>query len=183
MNSRAFRVCKSMGIRSSYMFAIRSIFQVRGMMLVLLVTAYLSMLFGHMFRLIELQNYDLRPDGVKFTFINGIWTTIVSMTTVGYGDMIPLTGTGNCLGILCVFVGMHLTAIFIITLSKALLFTNSQEVAHFLIESVRETEDIKQKAKNHIVSYYKLHHRNTPKGREIFKRTHNKSLSVFERLA
>lgn len=152
------------------------------MMLVTLTTSYLALLFGHMFRLIELQNYDLRPDAVKFTFINGIWTTIVSMATVGYGDMIPLTGTGNCLGIICVFVGMHLTAIFIITLGQALLFSHSEEVAHDLIESVRETEDIKNKAKDHIVSYYKLHHRNTPKGREIFKKSHNKALSVLNRL-
>ena len=58
------------------------------------------LIFGYSFRIAELPNSDRHPDDIHFTFFNALWVAIVSMTTVGYGDIVPHTGTGSYVGLM-----------------------------------------------------------------------------------
>ena len=52
------------------------------------------------------------------SFANSLWWTIVTMTTVGYGDMAPLTGSGRFLAVIIMFVGISLIAVVTGTISS-----------------------------------------------------------------
>ena len=54
-------------------------------------------------------------------FANSLWWTIVTMTTVGYGDMAPSTGSGRFLAIIIMFTGISLIAV--VTGSISSIFT------------------------------------------------------------
>lgn len=50
----------------------------------------------------------------------GIWWTIVTMSTVGYGDVVPRRGLGKFVGIVVVFSGIVIFGVAIATLSSML---------------------------------------------------------------
>ena len=52
------------------------------------------------------------------SFANSLWWTIVTMTTVGYGDMAPTTGLGRFLAIIIMFIGISLIAVVTGTISS-----------------------------------------------------------------
>ncbi|KAK3084158.1 hypothetical protein FSP39_009223 [Pinctada imbricata] len=62
---------------------------------------------------------EFREPGGFPTVLSGIWWAIITMTTVGYGDMTPVSGYGKCVGAACAFFG-----ILIISMPIAVVSTN-----------------------------------------------------------
>ena len=56
--------------------------------------------------------------GAFSNFKNSLWWTIVTMTTVGYGDMAPTTAGGRVLAVIIMFFGISLIAIVTATISS-----------------------------------------------------------------
>ncbi|MCY4272528.1 MAG: potassium channel family protein, partial [bacterium] len=67
-----------------------------------------------------------------------IWWTIVTMTTVGYGDILPVTGTGKAAAIVLMLAGI--TIFGFITANLAAWFTKSKTEAeeHNLAQQVNK---------------------------------------------
>jgi len=72
---------------------------------------------------------------------DAIWWAIVTMTTVGYGDKVPLTTGGRLIGIIVMFFGMALISVFTATVSSVFVARK--------IKEGRGLEDIK--FKDHLV--------------------------------
>jgi hypothetical protein len=62
------------------------------------------------------------------------WLAIVTMTTVGYGDLYPKTFQGRLVGVVCMFSG-----ILLIALPTAIVGQNFQEVYRHLLEQQAKT--------------------------------------------
>ena len=56
--------------------------------------------------------------GTFSNFRDSLWWTIVTMTTVGYGDMAPITGYGRILAVLIMLCGISLIAVVTGTMSS-----------------------------------------------------------------
>lgn len=69
------------------------------MHMVAFAMVYFAFLFGYMFRIVEQPIHYLDPGDHQFTWTNSMWVAIVSMTTVGYGDITPHSGTGSYMGL------------------------------------------------------------------------------------
>lgn len=54
--------------------------------------------------------HPVQPDVFKNAF-SGLWWTVSTLTTVGYGDIYPITATGQILGIFITFLGIGIVAI------------------------------------------------------------------------
>jgi ABC-type amino acid transport substrate-binding protein len=68
----------------------------------------------------------------------GIWWTIVTMSTVGYGDFVPTRRSGRLIGILVVFSGIVLFGVAIASLSSMLTINQLQA-------SITDIDDIRGK--------------------------------------
>ncbi|MCR5674802.1 MAG: ion transporter [Lachnospiraceae bacterium] len=58
--------------------------------------------------------YSLEHDAQPEVFSNafsGIWWSVSTLLTVGYGDIYPITSAGKCIGILITFMGVGVVAI------------------------------------------------------------------------
>jgi len=178
MSSRAFRVCSSVGQKCGYLFAIRSIFRDYSMYVMLFLVVVFSGIFGYMYRVIEYPNRFVDPSHPSFTITNSIWSAIVTMTTVGYGDVIPHTGTGGYIGLFCTIFGIQLTALFVAAFMNIFTFTKTENLSYELLESVILSDRQRKLALNHIVSFYKFKHRGTKRAKEIYRRTHSTTLTI-----
>jgi len=53
------------------------------------------------------------------TYSNMVWMTIITMTTVGYGDYTPKTEIGRILGAMCVSWGVLIVSVMVVVLTSA----------------------------------------------------------------
>ena len=53
---------------------------------------------------------------------NAFWVTIVTMTTVGYGDFYPKSHMGRLMGIIISLWGVFFVSLFVVSLTNLLNF-------------------------------------------------------------
>lgn len=63
------------------------------------------------------------------TLFNSIWYTLITMTTVGYGDVVVNTPVGRFIAIVMIFTGAYLTALLIAVQSNLLSLTDTGKYA------------------------------------------------------
>ncbi len=67
----------------------------------------------------------VQPDKFNNAF-SGMWWAISTMTTVGYGDIYPVTALGKCIGSLIAFLGVGLLAVPTALISTGFMEQNEQ---------------------------------------------------------
>ncbi|WP_404329700.1 potassium channel family protein [Mesobacillus maritimus] len=77
---------------------------------ILLITAILICLFGVFIHLLEPENFP--------TVFDGIWWAVITASTVGYGDYIPLSLSGRLTAVLLLLVGAGFLSTYFATLSS-----------------------------------------------------------------
>lgn len=94
-SSRVMKLLKDMGKEIWY-----------EMMIILIISAQCLLISGVIFYALE---HDVNPH-VKSIF-DGIWWAVVTLTTIGYGDVYPITFAGRLLAMILAFIGIGLVAL------------------------------------------------------------------------
>ena len=93
----------------------------------IIVTTVIVLTIAFSFRIIEGPLILLDNDGLDLSTIsNCIWLTLVTMTTVGYGDYYPKTNIGRIFAITGAFIGTILMSFIVVAMSNSLKFTYNQ---------------------------------------------------------
>jgi len=95
---------------------------------------------------------------------NGWWNSIVTMTTVGYGDVYPMTDSGRVVIFLTAIIGLILISLYISALNSAIRL-NKQEFHSYL--DIKRFKGINQKenAASNIIKYAAFMKRSKDKGK------------------
>ena len=154
MDTRSQRVCTMSGSDASFMFSIKSLMKKKPYS-VLLSSLILSVaLFGFVLRIFERPLSD--ASGQDFNSINNaFWVTLITMTTVGYGDFFPKSNIGRLVGILIAFWGVAFVSLFVVTLTNLLLFQNGEEKSFILLQRLRSKDALKRQAVNVMTAAYR----------------------------
>ena len=78
----------------------------RELILLILLVAIGMLIFSTMIYLVELSDPYTFP-----SIPTGFWWSIITMTTVGYGDVVPVTSFGCIVGVMCAISGMLITGL------------------------------------------------------------------------
>jgi voltage-gated potassium channel len=78
---------------------------------ILLAAGVVISLFGIIVHYIEPKTYR--------TFFDGIWWAIITITTVGYGDIVPETVAGKIVAIILILLGTGFVSTYFVTLSAS----------------------------------------------------------------
>jgi voltage-gated potassium channel len=106
-----------------------------------LMTAALSLLAGFIVTLVDREDFP--------TFGTAVWWAVVTLGTVGYGDVVPHTAWGRVLGTLVIILGVTfltfltatVTSYFISAEQEAADITRREE---FAAELARTTESLRR---------------------------------------
>lgn len=154
MSSRAMRVSFMNGHQVSMSFSMKCIMQDTPVSFVCWNLVISMIIFGYSMRIFD-QGY-LAVSGQDFIQIqNPLWMSIITMTTVGYGDFFPKSNISRVIGVICAFYGVFLVSLFVTTLINFLTFDTSEERAYELSENLMEKEQLLALANNVIVAGFK----------------------------
>lgn len=70
--------------------------------------------------------------------------TLITMTTVGYGDMSAKTYMGRVISIIIAFWGVLFVSLFVVTLTNLLLFKGGEEKSFYLLKRLQDKDNLKQ---------------------------------------
>ena len=85
------------------------------------VTAFIAVSTGIIVRLIDHRDFHTVGDG--------IWWSIVTLSTVGYGDIVPTTPWGRVIGSIVIIFGVTFIAFLTATVTSLFISSEQQEAA------------------------------------------------------
>jgi len=77
---------------------------------------------------------------------NCMWNVIITLTSVGYGELYPKTFFGRIVGIIICFWGVFIVSFFVVTVSNMLNFSGSEEKAFNLLLRLFYKTELKKEA-------------------------------------
>eukprot|EP01006_Ploeotia_vitrea_P041233 TRINITY_DN66496_c3_g1_i1.p1 TRINITY_DN66496_c3_g1~~TRINITY_DN66496_c3_g1_i1.p1 ORF type:complete len:736 (-),score=340.81 TRINITY_DN66496_c3_g1_i1:57-2264(-) len=98
---------------------------------------------------------EVQPETFKLG--NTIYFTCVSMTTLGYGDMVPKTDWGRFVTLIAVLVGMALAALIVAALIRWLRLSLNEHIAADLVANTKLELQEKRIAASMIQTTYRMY--------------------------
>lgn len=77
---------------------------------------------------------------------NCMWNVIITLTSVGYGELYPKTFFGRIVGIIICFWGVFIVSFFVVTITNMLNFSSSEEKAYNLLLRLFYKLELKKEA-------------------------------------
>ena len=72
-----------------------------------------------------------------------MWNVLITMTTVGYGDIFPQSHCGKAVMIITAFWGVFYVSLFVVSLQNLLNFDSSQAKAFNLLQRLVAKEELR----------------------------------------
>jgi voltage-gated potassium channel Kch len=88
---------------------------------------------------------------------NSVWLTIITMTTVGYGDFYPRTTIGRIIDVVLVIWGIFIVSLMVVVLTNALNMDANESRALIVLNRLEAKKVVKEKAANLIGASYRRH--------------------------
>jgi len=85
-----------------------------------------------------------------------MWVVIITMTTVGYGDIYPRTHYGRFFGVISCLIGMLLVSYLVVGMNSLFDFTPQENRAFGKLKKLTATDYAMQKAANVIKTAFKI---------------------------
>lgn len=79
-------------------------------------------------------------------FENCLWTMIVTMTTVGFGDYFPQTNIGRLIVFICCLWGMAIVSLMVVTVTNSLELSPLESQALTVLLRLKQRESIRNEA-------------------------------------
>jgi len=84
------------------------------------------------------------------------WVIIITMMTVGYGDIYPDTHLGRLVAFFAILAGMFIVSLLVVTLSGIVEFTTEEKKAHNLILKMFAQENMEKISTTYVKAMMKL---------------------------
>eukprot|EP00347_Sterkiella_histriomuscorum_P019865 403340011 len=143
---RSQRICAIYGTDATNMYAVKAIMVNNSWIIVIFSTFISLIMFSVQLRLFERV---VQPNFFHIT--TSMWNILITMTTVGYGDVYAMSHTGRFIAVIAAFWGIFLLSLFILSLMNMLNLDSSEQKAYNLLQRLL-SKDIMRKQAVHMLS-------------------------------
>lgn len=151
-NPRSARACKMNKFRIDYSFYVKTLIDEIPFYLYSLVLILSILIFSYAIRIFE-RGLDEVSENNFSNIYNCVWFIIITMTTVGFGDLTPLSTTGRFIGILSCFLGIFLMSMLVVTITFILNLAPHENNVWLILERL-DAEKEKNSSLSNILSKY-----------------------------
>lgn len=92
-----------------------------------------------------------QPNSQIKSMLDAVWWTVATISTVGYGDIVPITETGKIMAIFYMLFGISILGIFLSVLGTRFYkrrFQNEEEISHaqkLILDKIDDLEKNQEK--------------------------------------
>ena len=83
------------------------------------------------------------PSDLYVVYSNVIWMTAMTMTTVGFGDMSPVTPMGKIVAVVCAVWGVLIFSVMVGVLTQILALTNKEAQSVLILKKLKSKTQLK----------------------------------------
>lgn len=152
---RAQRVCALNGCYASITFSLKSKFKENATQTLIITFLVSSIISAYMLRIFERPLSELSDRDLD-SYYTSLWMVIITMTTVGYGDVYPQSFGGRIMGIGLCYWGVLLVSLFVVTVSKQLELTQLQKNSYLLIQRLISRDALKKVSASALFSMFRF---------------------------
>ncbi len=138
---RATRVCKINGFLPDSKFAIKAYLKYKPYSVLVICMGFSIFFFGFALRTFE-RPYISAYRRFNFDYLwNSFWCVVVTMTTIGYGDIYPQTHLGRLVIIVACIWGVFILSLFVVALNNTITLSKEESKAY---EQITHQDTIKK---------------------------------------
>ena len=155
----AHKIGKRNDYKLDFFFAIKADLKYRPFVMIGVGMIISIFYLGFIIRTAELSFIDRYGNASTVAFqpiLNAAWLVIITMTTVGYGDIYPKTFFGRLFSVFTFIVGNVLISLIIVVLSAATNFEHAEAKAYYTVKKDLAYDNCKASAANVIRTALKL---------------------------
>jgi len=174
----AQKICKKYRVTADAKFALKAELKHRPytilglwMMIAMVILGLAIRTFEMPFEVKEsaVESGAVKKTTMRFGYLpNAFWMTIITMTTVGYGDAYPSTHLGRCIGVVACLIGMLLVSLMVVSLTVRSEFSPEEEKAYIYLKKEQLKNRAINKAANAIKVAFKFRKLTRAKGPDMF---------------
>jgi hypothetical protein len=85
------------------------------------------------------------PDSIE-RFEDAVWLTIISMTTVGFGDLFPRTLIGRIIDVIVIIWGLFIVSLMVVVMTNSLNISQAERRALIILTRLEAKKELKEAA-------------------------------------
>lgn len=153
------KLCRSYGFTSGVRFTFKCYFEVHPEKTVLIVFTSTIMILAYLMRIFELPFYrhSWLNDSLFDNYFYAIWLIVITITTVGYGDLAPHTIQGKCIAIVTALIGAFLISLLVLAVNSVFELNKNQQKALRHIQMTRSAATTIVKSLRYFITKKKLY--------------------------
>lgn len=122
--------------KKCFYFALKYLFMEHPFYVLCSYLVYFALYLSLLLKLFE-SPIELRDQTSLSFWSNAIWTSFVTMLTIGYGDCFPITYLGRIISVMTGIFGFTIFSLFVIAISNSIRFKTSEYKTYLIIEKRR----------------------------------------------
>lgn len=155
-SNSSYRICSMYGCTNSDLFAVKCLIKKRPMTVILLCMMVLLFTFGHIVRICENPLDRMSRAISKHTYVNSIWEVILTITTIGYGEIYPRTTLGRLVMVSSSFIGALTISTMVVTVISWYQMGSLETKAFVVTEKFMSKKTIKALSEQVLAKWFKL---------------------------
>jgi len=133
------RCCSIFGVKANFLYGLKAL-MIQDPIRVVIYSFFLSLIqLG-----LSLQIFEREVDENFKNLTTSLWTVIITLTSVGYGDYYPKSDMGRLIGIITAFWGVFFLSLFVVALTNTLELSESDQRAFILLRRLFTRESMKE---------------------------------------